>query len=90
MPGILASIPENELLDVLDIAIWNTSHAGPQAVAEWMRELSERPDADTEGVRRAIAACREYLAEPGSDEEATAAAEAWPTVIRHASSKGAK
>jgi hypothetical protein len=74
----LKDIPASELVDLMDLVVWETSHNGPEAVRIWRDELAARVDASDSEVIRAIAICDEYLAPEGSPEGLAARAKAWP------------
>ena len=54
--------PLDELADLIDIVIWDTSPSEPLPVSEWLSELQARTDADRPEVQRAIDVCKNYLA----------------------------
>lgn len=57
----LTTIPADELPELLDLLIWDSSHQGAGTVRDWLAELVARPDAGTAPVLAAVAVCREYL-----------------------------
>uniref|UniRef100_UPI003B9E5059 hypothetical protein n=1 Tax=Agrobacterium tumefaciens TaxID=358 RepID=UPI003B9E5059 len=54
--------PLDELADLIDIVIWDTTPSEPLPVSEWLSELQARKDADQPEVQRAIDVCKDYLA----------------------------